>query len=262
MNGELSVICISDVIEKNVYELWIKTATISGNETNINNDIAWVTTENSDWPNVIFSAKFDSADAPNKISDIVERIKKGEMPPFWTVGPTNTPLNLETILISTGFHQYYKQCGMAVDLNHISMSNQQQDTELEVKIVKELETLKQWVAVSNECFNENVSFEIFAKLHNEDDIEFYVGLYNGKVVATLLAYFALDVVGFHFVATLPAYRKWGLASLLVRTALNNALERNCKWAVLQASPMGKSLYQKIGFKRYFDINHYKLTNGS
>lgn len=48
--------------------------------------------------------------------------------------------------------------------------------------------------------------------------------------------------------TLPEYRKKGLASQLLDRAVKEAVARGCDKVTLNASPMGRSLYLKYGFK--------------
>ena len=57
-----------------------------------------------------------------------------------------------------------------------------------------------------------------------------------------------DAVVVSFVATAPAARGRGLASLLTREALMDARERGAAVAVLQATQMAERLYQRLGFR--------------
>ena len=257
MHRNLGEQAVRAAIENNLYELWVKAATICSGTVYRNDELAWVKTDNSDWPNAIFRANFSVGDADKKAGMIAEQIRCGQMPNSWTVGPATAPENLRDILVSHGFRQYYQQCGMAADLTRTDNREEQPDDGGVVVRIKGLEQLKQWLAVSNECFKENVNLEVMARLLNQADSAFYAGRYQQKTVATLLAYFSAEVAGINFVSTLPAYRGKGMASILVRSALRETRERGYKYAVLQSSPMGESVYQRIGFKRYFDIYHYK-----
>jgi len=252
VHRDLDEQAVRAAIENNLYELWVKAATICSGSVFRSDELTWVKTDNSDWPNAIFRAG-------KKAGMIAEQIRCGQMPNSWTIGLTTTPENLRDILISHGFRQYYQQCGMAADLTRIDDSKEQPDDGVEVVRIKEFEHLKQWLAVSNECFKENVSLEVMARLLNQPDSTFYAGLYQQKISATLLAYFSAEVAGINFVSTLPAYRGKGMASILVRSALSEARERGYRYAVLQSSPMGASVYQRIGFERFFDIYHYKVS---
>lgn len=48
--------------------------------------------------------------------------------------------------------------------------------------------------------------------------------------------------------TKPQYRKQGIASQLLDCIVNEAKSKNCTKVTLNASEMGKPLYQKYGFK--------------
>ena len=56
-----------------------------------------------------------------------------------------------------------------------------------------------------------------------------------------------DAVVVSFVATVPAARGQGLASMLTRRVLLDARSRAAAVAVLQATPMAERIYQRLGF---------------
>ena len=51
-----------------------------------------------------------------------------------------------------------------------------------------------------------------------------------------------------FVATRPEARRRGLAGLVIRTALRDALDAGFVTASLQATPMAESIYARVGFR--------------
>ena len=66
-------------------------------------------------------------------------------------------------------------------------------------------------------------------------------------------------IGIYMVATAEAYRRKGLAKVLTLQILQEAKERNCRAAYLEASAMGVAMYTRIGFKPFcnYDIFHLK-----
>jgi ribosomal protein S18 acetylase RimI-like enzyme len=55
-------------------------------------------------------------------------------------------------------------------------------------------------------------------------------------------------VSVQYVATDPAFRRRGLASRLLGAALGNARADGVKTATLQASPDGRGVYERLGFR--------------
>jgi predicted acetyltransferase len=51
-----------------------------------------------------------------------------------------------------------------------------------------------------------------------------------------------------FVATRPHARNRGIASDLMRAALRDGLEQGCVTTTLEASAMGRSAYERLGYR--------------
>jgi GNAT superfamily N-acetyltransferase len=58
----------------------------------------------------------------------------------------------------------------------------------------------------------------------------------------------------------PDYRGRGLATLIVREAMKWAGERGYPWMTLHASPMGRRIYEKLGWERTTEMR-YKFRDG-
>jgi ribosomal protein S18 acetylase RimI-like enzyme len=84
----------------------------------------------------------------------------------------------------------------------------------------------------------------------------YVGLYQNRPVAVGIAIYHADAVSLHKIGTLPAYRNKGIGSAVTHHMLHNAAKRGCTQAILCASPEGKTLYERIGFKQFATYNFY------
>lgn len=258
MNIQQDHTSICAAIENDVYDFWHKVAVISENKVSINDDLSWVMSETSDWPNRIFRARFNPADVNEKISTVVKQIKLGMIPKIWTVTPSSVPKDLGKQLLAHGFYQHNVQSGMAIDLVTTNIIPKQQNSELIIHRCCDPDTLRQLKFVSDTAFNRNVNFDIFVKMLNEKSIHFYVGSIHDQVVATLVISYSATFAGLHLVTTHPNYRKRGIAAAMVRNALYNIQKQGYPFAVLQASQLGEGVYQKIGFKKYLDLTHYAL----
>lgn len=75
----------------------------------------------------------------------------------------------------------------------------------------------------------------------------YVGTINGIDAATALGVISGSFVEIFNVATLPEYRHKGYGTELTKAAIVGGRDLGASSAVLMASPMGRQLYQELGF---------------
>lgn len=78
--------------------------------------------------------------------------------------------------------------------------------------------------------------------------ESYVALVKGEAVATSSLYCGAGVAGVYNVATLPDQRRRGYGEAMTWHAVTRGRERGCSVAILQASAMGKPVYEGMGFR--------------
>jgi GNAT superfamily N-acetyltransferase len=72
---------------------------------------------------------------------------------------------------------------------------------------------------------------------------------GGRPAAVALALHHCGDCGVSFVATVPAARRRGLASQVMRAALADARANGCTTVSLQATDVGERLYEHLGFRR-------------
>jgi GNAT superfamily N-acetyltransferase len=66
-----------------------------------------------------------------------------------------------------------------------------------------------------------------------------------------------DDLGVYFVATHPEHRGRGLATRLMTAALLDARERGLRTSSLQGSPMGRPIYERLGYSVDFTLHMYE-----
>jgi GNAT superfamily N-acetyltransferase len=79
-------------------------------------------------------------------------------------------------------------------------------------------------------------------------LESYLGIIDGRAVATSSLYFGDGTAGVYNVSTLPDYRRRGLGEALTWHAVVRGKDRGCSAAILQASAMGRPVYERMGFR--------------
>src|SRR5262245_14386946 len=76
----------------------------------------------------------------------------------------------------------------------------------------------------------------------------YVGYANGAPVASGLGWRTGRVVGVYAIATIPAARQRGYGAAMTARIMTDGSASGCDVAALQASQLGRPIYERLGFK--------------
>ncbi len=76
----------------------------------------------------------------------------------------------------------------------------------------------------------------------------YLGVVNGAPVGAALGFRKGTTIGVYNVATIPAARRRGYGAAMTRRAIADGVAAGCSVAILQASKMGRSIYEAMGFR--------------
>jgi GNAT superfamily N-acetyltransferase len=82
--------------------------------------------------------------------------------------------------------------------------------------------------------------------------------HDGGPAAVALALHHEQDCGISFVATIPKARRKGLASRVMRQALNEARHRGCTTTTLQATDVGERLYRNLGYRHLCVMQLWEL----
>lgn len=245
-------------IEQNLDDFYLKCSRHPNFESKDTDKLKWVRAKNADWPSCIFHANFNASDLNLEIEQVKNFIQANKAPDDWTVGPLTKPKNLGKSLLKHDFSDVFHQAGMALDLSKLNISTSV-NTALDVKKVENEDELSSWSKIVSTVFQIKVDYELLDYLRFQSEAVFYLGIYNKKHVSALLLYLIPGVAGLHAVSTLTEYRNQNFALTMSQKALLDADDLGYKYAILQASSMGQSVYKKLGFKKYCDIFTYALN---
>jgi GNAT superfamily N-acetyltransferase len=76
----------------------------------------------------------------------------------------------------------------------------------------------------------------------------FIAFVRGRPAGALVMQCNQGIAGFFHVATLPEFRRHGIASSLMQCALASARAQGMAQAALTASPMAETLYHRLGFQ--------------
>lgn len=89
------------------------------------------------------------------------------------------------------------------------------------------------------------------------NLRFYLGTVGGEPACTSALVTTESVAGIYWVATLPAFRGNGLGEAVTWEAVKEGIDAGCDVASLQASAMGRPVYQRMGFETPLHYVHFE-----
>lgn len=181
--------------------------------------------------------------------------------PFrWWLSPSTRPVNLAEILASRGLQHTYDSAGMAIDLT-VPLTYEMPSG----FTVKRVTDLTDWERVFVEGFQRpDHERGLWQNTYAQcDDVwVHFVGYLDGAPVATTSLLLCGELVGVYHVVTLPQARGRGIGRAITSYALQYAQERGATYGALQASEMGYSVYEAIGFVDYCKLTLYARASSS
>ncbi len=176
----------------------------------------------------------------------------GEIPFRWFVQDSDA-IQINT-LKDAGLQYICDYPAMSMDLSQLTSSIYQPEITVREMISACDEVI--WLSVSQQAFGiaHPSEFKKFIDALKQRAgsmvVRLYTAYYGDIPAAVSIVFDHGDIIALHWVGTIPAYRKKGLGFAASHSALLEAKKNGYKTALLFASPMGKPLYEKIGFKEY------------
>jgi len=251
---------ISELIENNTAEYFLYLGHINGCEVLDRQDIKYVFAGSG--YNRIMRARFSTSETDKIAEQIVGKLDALGIGAIWYVSPLSEK-KLHSTLTRHGFTHNRDWLSMALDLTSFS-AVVVLPSGFEIRTAESDEDLEIWAKVVLTSFgiDDNVHGAYGRHLIAQDTLNrdrhiHYLGLLDGRPVATAVLFKGTEAAGIYWVGTLPEFRGRGIATAMMNHMLSDAKESGYKVASLNSSPIGHPLYQKIGFIDYFTTNIYQ-----
>lgn len=218
----------------------------------------WHTSLYHPWFNGVFVSRPPAAGAAETVRDTVAYFRTRGVGAFtWWLAPSLDPGAWSQHLLPHGFQYDDHTPGMAIDLADLPPLGQQPT----IQVVEDRETLDTWTRVLVRGFEmpEETAGAFLAIMERVGlglPIRHYLGPVDGEPVGTSSLFLGAGVAGIYNVATLPAARGHGVGSAMTLVPLIEAREMGYRAGVLQSSKMGYGLYQRLGFQKRCQIDHF------
>jgi predicted GNAT family acetyltransferase len=250
-------------IEENANDFLRGLGGAGGGEERVDAKVAWTIGGSTvDNHNAIYKADVAPEDVNTVIAAAVERLRARKVSGTWHVGPSTRQADIGARLIEHGFTFGADEPGMAADLS--ALVDHPAPTGFTVSRVRNEHDLAEWIVTLASGFGEgpheaNWAGAMYRKIGFGDDApsRLYVGRIDGKPVATASCWFAAGVAGVYFVYTVESMRRRGIGAAITVEALKDARSLGYRIGVLGSSPMGQSVYARIGFREYCSIAIYE-----
>ncbi len=123
--------------------------------------------------------------------------------------------------------------------------------ELEVRRVRDTATRDAFCGIGSLCFHVPPAWfrEVFDSETVWERFAGYVGYVEGEPVSTTAVVMGHEAIGVYNVATIPGFQRRGFGEAVMRHAVAEARrEQGIDRVILQSTPAGYRLYQRMGFR--------------
>jgi ribosomal protein S18 acetylase RimI-like enzyme len=186
---------------------------------------------------------------------IVNDFRDRGIPLLWWANDRTEPSNLIDILLDLGASRLMTTPEMAAAFTPENTTLNPREGLIVRETTPEEDEL--WVQVAIDVFHmPHVVAKMFGKSPENEteraasDVIKVIAWEDGKPVAISCVGMNEQVAGIFCVATLARARGRGLGTEVTKAAMKIGQEFGCKFAILQASDEGLSVYEKLGFKEY------------
>ena len=166
----------------------------------------------------------------------------------------------DEVLLELGFTPDVEPQGMAIYLSALS-ENYPVAGDFHIRVVRDAESFGEWGRTAIAGFGVPVAtgqplVDLIAAAGLELPFRHYTGYLDGKPVATSSLFLGAGVAGVNDVATLPEARRRGIGAAMTAAPLRDAQALGYRAGTLQATDMGLPVYERMGFRKLCDIEHY------
>ncbi|MBN1176371.1 MAG: GNAT family N-acetyltransferase [Dehalococcoidales bacterium] len=259
---DLSDQALIKAIEENMYAMtplshgWPRTEVYTGE------DVSWCLTDVA-FPtcNPIIHVNLEPEAVDSLLETLITRARRRKINLHCWVTDDTRPANLGEYLTAHGFTSVGTGAGMAIDLSKMNEADRS-PAGCRIVEVGDDDSLETWCRVSGTGFGipepaiPSIVEYFTTDIKLNQPLKFYLGILDGKPVATSMYFLGEGVVGIYFVATLEEARNRGIGYAITRKPLLEAREMGYRVGILQASEVGKPVYLKLGFKEYSRIGSY------
>jgi ribosomal protein S18 acetylase RimI-like enzyme len=212
--------------------------------------------------NAVLTTHLEAGEADEVIDETLVRFRERGRPFAWWVMPSASPADLADRLAARGLVDDGSWPGFAVAIE--ALIDPLPVDGLEIRQVRTAEDFDAYVGTFAPILSPSPAFtDLFARASRRigftDDAPevHFLGLLHGEPVATVSLVTAGGAAGIYNVTTTEAARGRGIGAAMTIAAARHGAERGFTLATLQASAIGRPLYERLGFEFVCDLLPYR-----
>lgn len=259
-----SLRAVIPALEQNFIRCTLAYARTAGKDVHEEPEITWTYTgTHLSYFNGVLQTILSASNADATIAKMLDYFQSRRQLMSWWVTPSSRPKNLAQRLEAHGLKLTMQDIGMAVDLHRLN-ETLPVPPGVTIERVRDTKTMQEWTQafacgfeLDERALNSYSELLMSVPPDRHPLQPYYLARLNGQPVATSALYCEAGVAGIYEVCTIPSARRSGIGSAVVLAALRDARAMGYRIAVLQASSMGKPIYQRLGFSTYCTFYAYQ-----
>jgi GNAT superfamily N-acetyltransferase len=217
--------------------------------------LAWTLTDVT-YPiyNSVLTFRTSPEEAEGQVDRILGMADRRNVPMAWWTLPSTRPANLGKLLTARGFVEAEQNVGMFIDLDR-APEKLVYPPALNFEEVLDDDIYRTWSEVMGEVFAfPDFALDAWIDVHRtigfgRDKVwRYFLARFGDLPVATSSIFTGAGVAGVASVAVRPEFRGMGIGAAITLYALRAGREAGLRMGVLFASPAGRSMYERLGFK--------------
>jgi ribosomal protein S18 acetylase RimI-like enzyme len=256
------VTALIQAVERDFVAAWWLLAQAGGAELH-DGPVSWYRTGQPDpYCNQVLETHLAPRDADQRIDAHLDRLRGLGVPFNWWVMPSSAPADLGARLRQRGLVADDAWPGMALLVAELVSPPAMPD--LEIRPVTTDDDLAIYAGIFAPLLSPSPAFTgFFLRAARRIGFgagvpeEHFLGYLDGEPVATVSLVTAGGVAGIYNVATIEAARGRGVGAAMTAAAIRHGADRGFTIATLQASTMGRGVYERLGFRFVCDLVPYR-----
>jgi ribosomal protein S18 acetylase RimI-like enzyme len=250
------------IVERDFVAAWWILAQAGGYELHDSDGLRWFHTGAPEpYANGVLATHLADEEADAVIDATMAELRARGAPFTWWVLPGSRPADLAQRLTTRGLTLDSPWPGMIVRTDRVTASPVR---DFEIRRVVDEEDFRRYLDIfgpilaPSEAFR--AVFEAGARgIGFEADASevHFLGLLHGEPVGTASLMTAGGAAGIYNVTTIERARGRGIGAALTAAAVHAGRERGLEFATLQASTMGRPVYERLGFEFVCDFLPYR-----
>jgi ribosomal protein S18 acetylase RimI-like enzyme len=213
--------------------------------------------------NAVLSTRVAEDEADALIDATLADLRGRGAPFLWWVMPSTRPVDLAERLVGRGLVDDGAWPGYAVEIDKLNDPAAVQG--LAVRRVRTVDELDTYFGVYAPILSPSIAFtEIFVRAAQRIGVgedapeEHFLGFLDGEPVATASLVTTGGAAGIYNVTTVEAARGRGIGAAMTVAAARHGASRGYTMATLQASTMGRPVYERLGFEFVCDLRPFRM----